>query len=471
MPYEKRKNHPDCPLSKPWAVVKKDDGKVMGCHASEKKADAQIAALYANEADMTSRSDLIHSFLFVELGEAGKPVEFLRTGTFIDRYGRPVTITEEDLDAYVANFAAGAAEQEVPIDVDHEKGPAAGWVKAVERIGNKLVLIPEWTTLGLELVGNKIYKYMSAFLDTVDKVIKTVSLCNLPSVKGLKPAELSEGVYTMKRMGLFQRVRDGLARIWEDVSDAELADGVPGSVRIGEYFQARIHTFFTRIADEWAAGGLLSVDERKTLSGAIGAALDAFSANVGDVGQRVISVPGPDLYYFTGAEETPKPEEVTMAKTEEEIRAEERQRVEAQLAENAKREAELREKVRGEVEAELKAKMAREASLAEFAASVCGGAQALSVPPDQVTAFLSGLTPEQVEQAKALLTAKRVDLTEHGTARDGRTGLKALDANYRGLITRYLAEDAAHTVAKYFEINHDELGEMAEYDLSEFKGK
>ena len=33
-----------------WAVVKKDDGKVVACHKSRAKANAQIKALYANEA-------------------------------------------------------------------------------------------------------------------------------------------------------------------------------------------------------------------------------------------------------------------------------------------------------------------------------------------------------------------------------------------------------------------------------------
>lgn len=32
-----------------YAVVKDDDGKVVGCHPSEKDAQAQLAALYASE--------------------------------------------------------------------------------------------------------------------------------------------------------------------------------------------------------------------------------------------------------------------------------------------------------------------------------------------------------------------------------------------------------------------------------------
>lgn len=49
MPYHIAKAHDDCPASKPYAVVKDDDGKVMGCHRSRYAAKQQMAALYASE--------------------------------------------------------------------------------------------------------------------------------------------------------------------------------------------------------------------------------------------------------------------------------------------------------------------------------------------------------------------------------------------------------------------------------------
>ena len=48
MPYHVAKSS-ECPSGKPWAVIKDDDGKVMGCHASKDDANKQIAALYAND--------------------------------------------------------------------------------------------------------------------------------------------------------------------------------------------------------------------------------------------------------------------------------------------------------------------------------------------------------------------------------------------------------------------------------------
>jgi HK97 family phage prohead protease len=40
----------ECPESRPWAVIKDDDGEVEGCHATEEAAKRQMAALYAQEA-------------------------------------------------------------------------------------------------------------------------------------------------------------------------------------------------------------------------------------------------------------------------------------------------------------------------------------------------------------------------------------------------------------------------------------
>lgn len=45
-----------CPASKPYAVIKDSDGSIAGCHPSEKAANAQMAALYAQEAEPMSKN-------------------------------------------------------------------------------------------------------------------------------------------------------------------------------------------------------------------------------------------------------------------------------------------------------------------------------------------------------------------------------------------------------------------------------
>lgn len=49
-----------CPASKPWAVIKDDDGSVEGCHESEQMANRQLRALNATEmaGDMTDLLEL-----------------------------------------------------------------------------------------------------------------------------------------------------------------------------------------------------------------------------------------------------------------------------------------------------------------------------------------------------------------------------------------------------------------------------
>lgn len=37
-----------CPASKPYAVINKDSGKVMGCHENKQAAGKQLAALKIN---------------------------------------------------------------------------------------------------------------------------------------------------------------------------------------------------------------------------------------------------------------------------------------------------------------------------------------------------------------------------------------------------------------------------------------
>lgn len=56
MPWHKVHGHSGCTDGKPWAVIKDSDESVAGCHATEKEADDQLAALYAAEGDSTVTS-------------------------------------------------------------------------------------------------------------------------------------------------------------------------------------------------------------------------------------------------------------------------------------------------------------------------------------------------------------------------------------------------------------------------------
>lgn len=49
MPWTAKKNPKLCSEAMPWAVVSLNDGEVMGCHATQGDAEAQVASLYAEE--------------------------------------------------------------------------------------------------------------------------------------------------------------------------------------------------------------------------------------------------------------------------------------------------------------------------------------------------------------------------------------------------------------------------------------
>lgn len=53
MPWEIVPDHSECPVSRPWAVVKTDDRSVAGCHPTEADAGRQLAALNAAEEEET----------------------------------------------------------------------------------------------------------------------------------------------------------------------------------------------------------------------------------------------------------------------------------------------------------------------------------------------------------------------------------------------------------------------------------
>ena len=408
--------------------------------------------------------------------EDAKPVEVLRTGTFIDRNGKEVEITGDDLDAFVTNFKAGAAGQEVPIDIDHERREAGGWIKSLVRNGDRLLAEIDWNELGRQLVGDKVYRYMSATIDLAAKTIKAISLVNFPAVKGLKPVELSEGIFGFEQQGFFEVIYDMVASIVKLPKPIELADGMPGSVTISQFLQASIHKIFTNHADNLALAGYLSDDERKQLSSAIGDALETFSGNVGEAGNRIIPAreywPN-DFSEPTGNQTAKSTEgendmtEQEKAELREQIRDEERKKVEAELTQKQQAEAELREQIRKEekekAEAELKAKFERRQGFAEFAEKICNGPVALSVKPEEVVEFMEQLPDDAaVEQAKTLFQAKIVQFQERGSNGDGRPSLKPLPDYARKDV---VAGDL--TIKELFDAKVID-GKPEEYDLAEF---
>lgn len=111
-------------------------------------------------------------------GTVTKRVQVAKTGRFWDpRYGR-FAITTKEFATWIKNFDAlwsrSADRMGMPVDIDH--GPekrgdtrAAGWVTQLDTLGEdgktatpqELWATVEWNKLGQELVGDRVYAYLS----------------------------------------------------------------------------------------------------------------------------------------------------------------------------------------------------------------------------------------------------------------------------------------------------------------------
>jgi len=69
----------------------------------------------------------------------------------------------------------------------------------------------------------------------------------------------------------------------------------------------------------------------------------------------------------------------------------------------------------------------------------------------------------------ALLESKVVDLGERGSERDGQGGLKQLPGVYQPLLRMWLKD--GNELDRFFEVNVEELGQIAEYDLKAFQAE
>jgi hypothetical protein len=361
--------------------------------------------------------------MFAEF-KVGEPVEFLRVGTFVDMWGEEVEIDTVLMDALIANFENGKAGQDVPIDVDHGYSKAAGWVQEIWRDGEVLMARIDWSTLGEELVGGKVYKYLSASIDLEKQVLKAISLVNFPAVKGLQPVALSEGVYALgARDGLLERIVTAIKGVFkEEVED--------GSEELGE--------------------------GRRPADG---------SDDPADVGQ---STPDQASDAPDGDGDDNELEEDDMSDVDvEELREQIREELLTEMQEEEQTRAELREQVEADVRAELQAELAERQELAEFAQAITGGEAGLAVEPEQIVDLMAPMDEDAREAFRAVLEAKVVEFGERGSAREGAGGEKrALPDVIKPMLKRWL--DGGNDLEAFFEVNRAELGEMEQYDLAEF---
>lgn len=312
-------------------------------------------------------------FLFVEA--TTQAVEFLRLGTFRASNGRMVTITEGILETIVNNFNAKTAGQDVPIDIDHARGRAAGWVREVWRDGARLLASVDWNQIGEDLIGGQVYRYLSATIDSTGEILKSISLVNFPAVKGLQPVQLKEGGYTM------------------DKTDTSLANRLLEAIR-------------------GVLGGLKMGGDP-------------------DSAENRLIIPDHTLTDLTE-------EGKVTDKEREDLREAVRQELLTEMKTEAKTRADLRTEVRAEVMIELREELDHQKELTQFAEKICGGDKGLSMEPEALVGLMVNLEDAQLKVFQAALTSKVVNFSELGSSRGGQAGRIGLDAVYKGQIQEWL---------------------------------
>lgn len=155
------------------------------------------------------RKENFFSVNIIDLAEesAGiSTVEVLREGIIRDR---GLKITKKMLNDFVDNFKDNVYGTELQVNLGHQReGEAAGWIKdlylATKDGVASLQAKVEWTSLGLEKLRNKLYKFVSAEFSerfphhmtgkTMENVFSGLALTNTPALKGQSPISLSEEI-------------------------------------------------------------------------------------------------------------------------------------------------------------------------------------------------------------------------------------------------------------------------------------
>ena len=346
-------------------------------------------------------------------------IEAIRTGQFTDMNGKDVTIDIALLDALAENFANNKAGQEIPIDLNHERKEAAGWLLGVRRLNNSLFVAPNWNELGLSMVHSKQYRYVSCTIDLVEKYLLSVSLTNFPAVNNMRPIELSrmnEGA-SSSLVVLFQKPEESMAN---DVNVKPTEEKVPPAE-----------------------------SESKTPPAELSAsATPATPVTKSDIPNR------------------------------EEVVAQFRQQADAEIASIRKQLNDLL----GDLQAQRQAAVAdfmsqvrTERQIAEFSERVTStGKHAIPAKPADVAAVLSALPAANREAVQNLLESiyagGTVDFSEMGTSAGKPIAETVqLSSEWQRVLRSHISTGG--TVDEFFSLNADLLGDKGKYDLGAFAKK
>lgn len=156
--------------------------------------------------------------------EGTSVIQIFKTGSWYHNLYGDISINPDDNELFVKNFNENVRGQDLPIDVDHKRGEAAGWIKKLMNRGKEgLFAVIEWTKLGEQLIKDKIYKYVSADFDfeynhpengnKYKNVLNGASLVNYPFLKGMAEVALSE-----------ESIKNGMFHVYEKKEEGQVKE-------------------------------------------------------------------------------------------------------------------------------------------------------------------------------------------------------------------------------------------------------
>lgn len=436
----------------------------------------------------------IKNILFSQLaqGDPSQPFDGMSAGDFVDMYGRPVVIKPEDLAVYVANtqrniLATADASGNViglPIDcMNHDHGQAAGWITDVQLDSERNVILftPRWNEVGRSLIDGDTMRFFSAEFYTTQKVIIGGSLTNWPATRNrqnqqvmLRPIALSQSLSSISvDESMDERLHNIRSRFQE----------FAGSwyVYAVEVFSDYLICFdedegkLYKVSFSEGADGLAFEDrtawvevKQTYIEAAMQAAKDFFSRVFSGFSKRDAVEPSADEPGSILS--TPQPEDDMTDVSK--LTPEQRSALLAQLTSGSDLPAELATLIDTRANERVSALLAveqRKRDTVALASRLVGGTaeapNGLPVDKDQLAAFLLSLSPEQAEQATAILekvqSAGLVSFAEvgHGRELEGKTPLP-----------QYFAEALDSGKIQLADLSNPilGLGDPSQYDLSKW---
>ena len=460
--------------------------------AIEEEEEAEAETSIPNVAGH-SMVETISNTLYAELAALtdGKPFdgfthsEDAKDGMFLDMRWQEIKVQKKELPVYLSNtlenIEATRTDSGVvlglPIDSeDHDGGDAAGYIVGAELVGEVIRFIPRWTELGREKIKKGLRRMFSATFNHIQKVILGGSLTNWPASRNekgqilLKPIELSQGFYVVE-----QAQSDTLEDVAEITTTAK-GHAVTVMSDDGMLLPQNLKDLSTELQEkdepqrEAETQGVLSMEiTEKKLQERIAAEV----AKGISTAQK--SVLGSDPDVVNSASEGKASEEV--ANILEALGQEDfEDKAKAEMVSFfLEKEAALREYASREAVIQL-ANIRRKSHIAEFAQKVTDGTdeypRGLPVTTDRINKFLLSLAPDQATEAQEIFEAvQRTGLVEFKEKGHGRRlmGTVELETPVKKMLAKWIAGEGS--ISEFFEVNASELGDMEQYNLSEFKEK